>query len=140
MPTDPMLPPSTDAIAADPDLDHSWRARVERLISGIPQLTRMVTDIHHEILGELGSDRPGLRGDVRGLKLKVAAQHAAIDRHEREIQELKSTPGNDARQEIRRRREQKSSFGLYAAVAAVSGSVAALWQLAAAAFKAWLHH
>ncbi|MBU6429483.1 MAG: hypothetical protein KGR26_10760, partial [Cyanobacteria bacterium REEB65] len=87
MPTDPLPPPTADPIATDSDLDHSWRARVERLIGGIPPLTRMVADIHREILGDLNSDRPGLRGDVRELKREVVAQRAEIDRHDREIQE-----------------------------------------------------
>ena len=140
MPTDPILPPTADPNATDSDLDHSWRGRVERLISGIPQLTRMVADIHRELMGEMGTDRPGLRGDVRELKREVVAQRAEIDRHDREIQELKVAPGNEARQEIHRRHDRRSNLGLYAAVAVVSGSVAAVWQLVTAAFKAIFHH
>ncbi len=141
MPNDPVLPDVDDPIATEPDIDHSWRARVERLISGIPQLTRMVADIHRELMGEMGTDRPGLRGDVRELKREVVAQQAEIDRHEREIQDLKAAPGNEARREVHLRHDQRGSLGLYAAVAVVSGFVAAGWQLVTAAFKAlFVHH
>ena len=100
----------------------------------------MVAEIHRDLMGDLNSDRPGLRGDVRELKREVTAQRTEIDRHDREIQELKEAPGGEARLAIARRRDRQSSLGLYASVAVISGAVAAGWQVVLAALKTLFHH
>ncbi len=102
----------------------------------------MLADVHREILGEMGGDRIGLKGEMREARREIGDLRSRVDALENVAKKLEDAPGAEAEQEVKAAKATRRNFGQLIAAAFIGGGISQAWQMAAKAVESLFsgHH